>query len=227
MEKYMQKKTVQIYGPSFSNFVRTVMLVCEEKQILYSVGFEVNGSEVNYKSEEHFNLHPFGKLPVLIDGELTLPETASICRYLDANFNENTKTQLQPSNPVDKARHDALCATISIDIDKVLIRDYLLEFAFPKGENGQVRLEKVTQAQPQVAKTLNVIAGLLESHQEMLTGKDLTIADALLAPMLAYLSGLPAGFNLLPDYPTVEDYLAKLMKNTSCQKILLAKKFNA
>ena len=32
MEKIMSNKPVHIYGPSFSNFVRTAMLVCEEKK---------------------------------------------------------------------------------------------------------------------------------------------------------------------------------------------------
>lgn len=222
----MSHNSVHIYGPTFSNFVRSVMLVCEVKEIAYTVGFEVNGVAINFKSEEHLNLHPYGKLPVLIDGELILPETASICRYLDAKFNENKNIELQPSDAIEKARHDALCAIISIDIDKALLRDYLLEFAFPKGENGQIRLEQVTQMQPQVAKTLDVITKLLASHPSMLAGKKFTIADALLAPMLAYLSGLPVGFNILPDYPSVENYLAELMKKPACQKILLTKEFN-
>jgi len=215
----METNSVHIYGASFSNFVRTIMLVCEEKQVPYTVGFEVNNAEVKYKSDAHFGLHPFGKFPVLLSGELILPETASICRYIDNNFNENNKVQLQPNNPVDKARLDALCALISIDVDKVLVRDYLLEFAFPKGKDGAIRIEQVQKAQPQVAKTLSVITQLIEDQNSLLTGQNFTIADALLAPMLAYLSGLPADFNLLPDYPVVECYLAQLMARPSCQKV--------
>ena len=151
MEKIMSNKPVHIYGPSFSNFVRTVMLVCEEKKISYTVGYEVNGTEIASKSDEHLNLHPFGKLPALITDDLILPETASICRYLDMHFNEHSEIQLQPKNPEEKAYHDSLCAIISIDIDKALMRDYLLEFAFPKGEDGNIRFEKVKKYQPQVA----------------------------------------------------------------------------
>ncbi len=221
----MKTNSVHIYGPSFSNFVRTVMLVCEEKQISYTTGFEVNGSEVKYKSEQHFNLHPFGKFPVLLSDGLILPETASICRYLDTHFNEKSDIQLQPNNPEDKARHDALCALISIDIDKVLLRDYFIEFAFPKGEDGTVRIEEVKKAQPQVAKALSIVAQYLESNNGMLASDNFTIADALLCPMLAYLSGLPVGYNLLPDYPIIEKYLAQIMRRPSCQKVLRSKQF--
>lgn len=219
----MQRKSVHIYGPTFSNFVRSVMLVCEEKNITYTVGLENDGVEVKYKSDEHFNLHPFGKLPVAIIDELALPETASICRYLDAHIVENSP-QLQPANPEERARHDALCAMISIDVDKALVRDYLLEFAFPKGQDGKVRIEQVTQAQPQVAKTLNVLSQLIKD-EKALGGEEFTIADALLVPMLAYISGLPAGYNLLPNHPVVEKYLAQLMTRPSCKKVLLSKSF--
>ncbi|NQZ27352.1 MAG: glutathione S-transferase family protein [Colwellia sp.] len=213
----MTAETIHIYGPSFSNFVRTVMLVCEEKKLAYSVGFEVAGKEVAFKSEQHLGLHPFGKIPVLLDKGLVLPETASICRYLDAD-----KT-LQPNNSLAFARHDALCALISIDIDKILVREYLLEFAFPKGENNSVRFDVVKDVQPKVATTLALIEKMLD-EENSLSSEQFTIADALLAPILHYISCLPAGFNLLADYPKVEQYLANLMTRPSCQKVLIAKK---
>jgi glutathione S-transferase len=218
----MTAENIHIYGPSFSNFVRTVMLVCEENKISHSVGFEVAGKEVPFKGEQHLKWHPFGKLPVLVENKtqedvFTLPETASICRYLD------TEQRLQPSNNLEYARHDALCALISIDIDKVLVREYLLEFAFPKGENNSVRFDIVSQIQPKAAATLATIENMLDEANS-LTAEQFTIADALLAPILHYVSCLPVGYNLLPNYPKTELYLEKLMKRPSCQKVLLAKK---
>lgn len=213
----MTTKPVHIYGASFSNFVRTAMLVCEEKQLAYTVGFEVDGSQVPFKGEQHLRWHPFGKIPVLLASELVLPETTSICRYLDAD------KQLQPDNNQDHARHDALCALISIDIDRVLVREYLLEFAFPKGENNTVRFDVVKEVQPKVAAMLVIIERLL-NEDNALSSQEFTIADALLAPMLHYVSALPEPFNLLTDFPKVEQYLADLMTRPSCKKVLVAKK---
>ena len=65
----MTTKQVHIYGPSFSNFVQTVMLACEENDINYTTGFEIDGKDIVFKSEQHFSLHPFGKLPVLLEGD--------------------------------------------------------------------------------------------------------------------------------------------------------------
>jgi glutathione S-transferase len=218
----MTKESIHIYGPTFSNFVRTVMLVCEEIHLSYSVGFEVNGDNVAFKGEQHLKWHPFGKIPVLLENqsqqpELILPETASICRYLDTN------KALQPSNNLEYARHDALCALISIDIDKILVREYLLEFAFPKGEDKSVRFDVVNKVQPKAVATLAIIEKML-NEDNALSAEQFTIADALLVPMLHYISCLPAGYNLLPDFPKLEQYLAKLMTRESCKKVLLAKK---
>lgn len=215
----MTANPVHIYGPRFSNFVRSVMLVCEEKQLAYTVGFEVDGNNVAFKGEQHLKWHPFGKIPVLLEGTLAIPETASICRYLDEDG------QLQPQqNSQIHAQHDALCALISIDIDKALVRDYLLEFAFPKGENNSIRFDVVKEAQPKAAAAIAIIEQLLQK-ETVLTSKEFTIADALLAPMLHYISCLPAGFDLIADYPNVEQYLANVMTRASCQKILTAKEF--
>lgn len=215
----MTANSVHIYGPRFSNFVRSVMLVCEEKQLAYTVGFDVNGSNVTFKGEQHLQWHPFGKIPVLLTNKLAIPETASICRYLD------TDKQLQPQqNRQENAQHDALCALISIDIDKVLVRDYLLEFAFPKGEKGSIRIDLIKTVQPKAAATFAIIEQMLQ-EENALTSEEFTIADALLAPMLHYISCLPTGFNLLTDYPKVEQYLANLMTRPACQKVLTAKEF--
>jgi len=218
----MTTEAIHIYGPTFSNFVRTVMLVCEELNITYSAGFEVNGENIAFKGEQHLKWHPFGKIPVLLENrsqqsELILPETASICRYLDA------EKALQPSNSLGYAQHDALCALISIDIDKILVREYLLEFAFPKGEGNSVRFDIVNDKRPKVIATLATLESMLDAESS-LSAEQFTIADALFVPMLHYISCLPAGYNLLPDFPKLEQYLAKLMTRESCKKILLAKR---
>jgi len=218
----MTENSIHIYGPTFSNFVRSVMIVCEERAIPYTVGFEVDGQELPFKGEQHLRLHPFGKIPVLIENKaqqqtFTLPETASICRYLDID------NILQPENAQAHAHHDALCAHISIDIDKVLLREYLMEFAFPKGENNSVRFDVVAKVQPKVATTLAILERIV-NEDSALSSEQFTIADALLAPMLHYISCLPADYNLLPDYPALEQYLAKLMTRASCKKVLVAKK---
>lgn len=210
---------VEIYGPSFSTFVRSVMLVCEKLQIKYTTGFELAGEMIDHKSDQHLALHPYAKFPVLKHGEFILPETAAICRYLQATFGNG---ELQEFTPQQLARIDAFCAIISIYIDKAIVRDYLLEFASPKGRDGEVRVDVVIAAQPEVRKALMVIDNEL-SQGDTLNNSKLSLADILVAPMLYYISTLPAAFNLLNEFNQVEDYFNNLMKLKHFKKILVKK----
>lgn len=216
----MKENDVHIYGPSFSTFVRSVALVCHEKSISYQTGFEIKGRAIPSKSIEHYQIHPFGKLPVLLHQKLILPETASICRYLDKNF---AGRQLQPADNNAAALHDAACAHISIDIDKAIVRDYLLEYFFPKGEQGAIRYDMLDKAKPQAINALKVVSTLL-AQGNALNGKYISIADALLAPMLHYLTMLPPNYSLLSNFPEIERYLAQLMTHHSCMKVLVMPK---
>ncbi|SFC75176.1 glutathione S-transferase family protein [Pseudoalteromonas denitrificans] len=220
MNANINKQTVHIFGLERSNFVRTVMLICEEKNIPYTFGFEYKNKSVAFKSDQHFKLHPYGKIPVLLHNDFELSETASICRYLDNNFEGNS---VQFDEAKKSAYHDAFCAIASIDIDKAILRHFLIEFAFPKGENGEVRLDVAKAALPEVRNALNVISNELASHNGILNNEQLSIADALVAPMIHYLTTLPEGFNLVPEFPRITAYLADLFKHESCQKILIKK----
>jgi glutathione S-transferase len=211
--------SVEIYGPNFSNFVRSVMLVCEENKIYYTTGLEINGEKIEYKSDAHYQLHPFGKFPVLVHDELILPETASICRYLQSIFDEDAEGDFSIQQ---LASIDAFSALISINIDKAIMRDYLLEFAFPKGENGMVRFDKINEAQPEVRKALKAVESELVSGQSLDNAR-LSLADILLAPMLHYLTTLPATYNLLNEFKLVNQYFNRLMKIPSFKKVLVIK----
>lgn len=216
----LNNKQVEIFGPSFSNFVRSIMLLCEEYEIEYTTGLEFSGETVEFKSEQHLQLHPYGKLPVLKHGELILTETASICRYIQTTFDGHLPSKF----PIHQlARIDAFSAIVSIYIDKALIRDYLLEFAFPKGEAGEVRLDVAKEMQGAARVALSVIEGEL-LQGDALNNIHLSVADVLIAPMLHYISTLPASFNLLTEFPHTNQYLSQLMMRDSFNKVLVSKK---
>lgn len=158
---------VKILGPQFSTFVRSVMIACEEKGISYEYGMEHNGKPVALASEELLSLHPYGKIPVLLTEDAVICETASIIRYLDMNF---SGTHLQPDAGLARAEVDQWSALISRYIDQAIVRDCLLEFARPKGENGTVRMDKVEQATPELQRALDNLSKQL-GDKEYLCGE--------------------------------------------------------
>lgn len=58
--------------------------------LLLDLGLKLNAKEVAYgtemKSPEFLKLNPFGKVPVLVDGEVVIYELDAICAYLADKF---------------------------------------------------------------------------------------------------------------------------------------------
>ncbi|GGC01963.1 glutathione S-transferase [Marinobacterium zhoushanense] len=212
--------TLHILGPGFSSFVRSVMLCCEEKGVDYAIGFEPNGQSIDFKSDEHLKLHPYGKVPALIHGDRVIFETAVICRYIDAAFDGPA---LQPDDLWGRIQVDQTAAEIGLYIDQALVRKLLLEFAFPKGENGTVRMDAVEQALPEAYRALARVE-LLLGNRQFIAGDRYTLADALLTPMLDYLSGLPMGADLIPVSGTLDQYLQRMRARPSGVKVLRSRR---
>lgn len=210
--------SVHIVGPQFSTFVRSVQLCCEEKGIPYTLGAEVDGHPVTLHSPEHYALHPFGKIPILLHGERRLIETPSICRYLDAAFEGPA---LQPDAPWPRARVGQWTGLMAGYVDQALVRRFLLEFVFPRGEGGAVRQEAVAAARPEVVRVLDLLEGQL-SEGDYLVGDAFSLADAFAAPMLDYLLGLPAAEALLAETPRLVAYTRRLRERPAAARVLVA-----
>lgn len=207
---------VKIVGPAFSTFVRSVLIACEEKGIPYEVNPEVSGKRLSFGDKELFDFHPYGKVPVLITEFGNISETSSIIRYLDS-LNDNNK--LYPADAFDKALVDQWSALISVYIDQAIVRNLLLEYAFPKGENGSVRMDKVQEALPGVLKALSVVNTQVEGT-DYICGERLSAADLVLIPMLDYLQKTPDGAGLVEGYPAVSGYLSRVKERVSVAKVL-------
>ncbi|CBV41085.1 glutathione S-transferase family protein [Halomonas elongata] len=209
---------VHIVGPQFSTFVRSVQLCCEEKSIPYTLGTEAGGRSLAIHSPEHYALHPFGKVPILLHGERRLIETPSICRYLDAAFDGPA---LQPAETWARAQTDQWTGILAGYVDQALVRRYLLEFVFPKGEGGTVREDAVADARPGVVKVLTLLEEQL-AEEEYLVGGDFTIADAIAAPMLDYLAGLPGAEDLFAETPRLVAYIERVRGRPAASRVLVA-----
>ena len=58
------------------------------RMLIYAKGLEVEFSEAwgDFSKEQLSLINPMGKVPVLEDGDLVLPESETICEYLEDRF---------------------------------------------------------------------------------------------------------------------------------------------
>jgi glutathione S-transferase len=90
---------LSLYGIPSSVFTRKVMLFMDEANIEYDLVFTVPRKDTH--TAQFLSMNPLGKVPVLVHGELTLPESALICAYLDSLSAEGSG--LYPANASDRA----------------------------------------------------------------------------------------------------------------------------
>ena len=96
------KIPARLYGNSFSTYTRRVRLALHEK------GLEAEDVEAlaDERRQPAFRaLNPFGRIPVLVEGDLVLYESTAILRYLEESFPEPA---LVGATAAERARTDQL-----------------------------------------------------------------------------------------------------------------------
>lgn len=208
---------ITILGSAHSNFVRSVALVCAQKGQPYQVGWQLGQQQVEFRSEHHKALHPFAKIPVIECEGTTVCETLAICRYLDAKY---PKPTLQPDSLEAQAQHDAWCSMAITQIDQALIRQYMVELAFPSGVDGKPDWDKLQKNKPAAINAIGIIEKQLH-NQRFICGDQLTLADLLLAPMVHYATKLKEPLTLVTEDSPLHSYVARLQNEVGAKDILL------
>ena len=184
---------VSIYGPSQSSYVRSARMTAEEKGVSYELVTMGEGDEVRWGNEAHLALHPFGKVPALRAGDLTLFETSAICRYLDEI---GTGAPLQPADAAGRARMEQWISAINCYLYPDAIKTYAFAYFFPKGEDGGPDRKVIDEVLPKLQTATAALDRAL-GEQAFLAGDTVSLADLFLAPVLAYLGALPEGGELI------------------------------
>lgn len=180
--------TPKLCGPAYSIFVRGVRLYAAELGIQLDTGLAPYGEKIEFRSPEHLALNPFGKVPILLAGEFTLFESAAICDWLDAEA--GSKGLLGKLMQNQQAVVGQWAAAVGIYGRQWVMDGFLLELAFPKGENGQPRMNIVMENIADARRFVAIMEQQLANNL-WLAGSDYSMADSLLTPFLDYLEKVP------------------------------------
>ena len=174
--------TLEIIGIPQSTYVRAVRMACEEKGVPYTLVPEPPHSAAVTA------LHPFGKIPVMRNGDLELCESKAIATYIDRT---HPGPRLIPDDPKLAAEVEKWVSIVNTTIDPVIIREYALAFILAK------------DGKPDAARVSAAVAN------GYLVGDSFTFADINLMPILFYLGRFPEGAALLEGTTNLKAYFAR------------------
>ncbi len=192
--------SIQLYGYQYSVYAWIARLAMHEKAISYE-WVEVNPFAKDVPTD-YLAMHPFGRVPTLVNGDFVLFETSAITRYVDEAFEG---PRLQPINPEDRARVSQIISVIDSYAYWPLVRQVFSHGVFrPRlGHPADpTEYQRGLEAAPLVLRTLDQLA----TEGRFLVADSLSLADIHLAPMIGYFTSDPNGETLLKQHHRLSNW---------------------
>jgi glutathione S-transferase len=199
-----------IYGPSYSTYVRTARLACEEKGAAYEL-LDVAMLKGEHKNPAHLKRHPFGYVPSFEHDGFELYETSAISRYIDRAL---PGTKLQAADPRALARMDQVIAIAdSYGYPSLITRIVMQRVVAPM--MGGTPDDKVVESGLANARTTCAELERLMAGAAFLAGDQLSLADLHVAPIMAYAVMTPEGKGLLEQYRGLQSWWQRMAARPS------------
>lgn len=195
---------LEIIGVPFSNYVRSVRILCAEKGVAHTL------VPARPHTPEVLAIHPAGQIPAMRHGDLTLFETKAIATYIDKAF---PGPRFIPDDPVGAARVEQWVSYGNAKVDKWIMREFVVPQAFVVDKAKGPDMARVNAAVPEIEKCLKVL-----DEQVAKTGHlagAFTYADMHVLPMLVTLQAFPKGKEIAPRYAALMAYVSKLTARDS------------
>jgi len=156
---------------------------------------------------------PFGKIPVMRQGEVTLSESRAICFYIDHAFDG---PDLVPRWPVDGARTEEWISLVNTTIDPLLVRQYLAAYFFPRTPDGRPNRTVIDAALPKMEEHFAVLDRAVAKTGH-LVGDAFTLADMNLLPILFFMDKAPESRAMLGRSMNLKAYFDRHQSRASVE----------
>ena len=162
-----------------------------------------------HRRPEFLRLNPAGKVPVLVDGDLVIPESAAIVFYLADKYRDKG---LMPAGLAERAQAYRWVMFAVTELEQPLWRITRHTALYP--------LDKRSQADIALAKEEFIaMATVLDRHLEgwrFIVGDGITVADCVMAHLIDWANEL----KLIEGFPQLRTYLDRMYaRPTAPQRI--------
>ena len=195
---------LEIISVPFSNYVRALRMLCEEKGVAYKL------NPARPHSPDVDAIHPAGQIPCMRHGDVALFESQAIATYIDKAF---PGPKFFPEDAAAAARVVQWISYGNVKVDRWIMRECVVPSVFFDKAKGPDTV-RIAAAVPEIDKCLKALEGGI-GKTGYLAGSGLTFADMNVLPMLDTFAQFPQGKELLPKHPALGAYVAKLTARPS------------
>ena len=179
-------------------------MVAQEKGVPYE------NISVMPHSDEVKALNPLGQIPALRHDGLDLVESTAIARYIDTAFDGPA---LIPADPREAAPVNRWIGTVSTSVDQMIMRRYVVEYAFHKDKDGNVVRDVIDKTVRRLPKMFAFLDAAVAPGY--LGGERFTMADCFLAPILASAQRFPEAQENMANSQNLQSYFATMSERDS------------
>jgi glutathione S-transferase len=201
---------IKLYGHPFSLNARKAAWALEELGLTYEY-HTVNLLTGENRQEGFLALNPLGKIPVLVDGDLTLPESNAIVAYLAGNYGVG---KLFPEDAKARAQVLRWMFWQSAEGSASLSRPFFVKFVMPMFRKQPMDEAAYAQAIADAAAPLAVVDRAL-GGSAYLAGDSFSAADICVGEAVALAQF--GGVDLAP-YKNIQRWLGQLVARPAFQK---------
>jgi len=205
---------ITIHGVFGSPFVRALRIALDEKGLPWAwAPFQLG----EHKQEPYLSLHPFGKIPAMVDDGFALYETQAMLRHIDRKA---PAPALMPTDPHRAARADQILAIVDCYLwpsGRGIGFNRLIAPRIGAPVNEQAVLDSIEPTKVTLA-ALAALAG----NQPFLTGETITLADIAVLPLTDMLAKTPEGGAILAEQPNLLGWLERMRERPSVRNSALA-----
>lgn len=206
--------TITFRSMEDSAYLWTAMMAADEKGVSYEI------LPLAYGSEEHLRLHPFGKMPVLQHGDVSLYETLAIVHYIDHAFEGPSLQPLGALAQAEVLRWVSIVNAYVFPTMNRFVKERLVRPAW--GFDPDQAFLATARAPLELQMRL---IGEAVGEAGYLVGPRLTIADCFLFPHLLFFGRTPEGAALLERTPAAAGWLARMQERPSYRNSAMRRAF--
>jgi len=213
---------IKVHGLPFSSCTARVLACLNEKQIEYEL-IPVNVQGGDHKQPQYLSLNPFGLIPALQDGDLTLFESRAIIKYLAKKYNGQGSPNLLGSTVEEEAVVEQWCDVEAHHFNPPCYA-IVSQIIINPLKGGTTDEAVVASNEEKLSKVLDVYEEWL-SKSKYLAGDWFSLADLQHMPFLHYLMNDVGKATLISSRKHVNVWWEDISSRPAWKKVAVHMKF--